>query len=173
MPCACAVLRIFITQCSMESFQHLCVSSIRIHREEFSTGFQEILGKIITLISSQKKIVIQIFFIFRAVDEFLPKSILDTIQSILSMVGSITLAATVNPYFLLPVFFLSIFFYIIQKIYLKTSKNVKRLEGIGELFSTITLNNTFKKSILFVCSKVTSIHTFIRYFKWTVFNSRI
>ncbi|XP_055306890.1 ATP-binding cassette subfamily C member 4-like isoform X2 [Sitodiplosis mosellana] len=67
-----------------------------------------------------------------SVDEFLPKAMLDTIQSILSMVGSITLAASVNAYFLIPVFILSIIFYLIKKIYLKTSKNVKRLEGIAK-----------------------------------------
>lgn len=71
-------------------------------------------------------------FYFSATDEFLPKAMLDATQVILSMVGSIIVAATVNPYFLIPVVVLGILFIFIRKIYLKTSKNIKRLEGIGE-----------------------------------------
>lgn len=56
---------------------------------------------------------------------------LDATQIILALLGSIILAATVNPYFLVPVAVLFIFFIFIQKTYLKTSKNVKRWEGIG------------------------------------------
>lgn len=65
-------------------------------------------------------------------DEFLPKAILDATQVILSMVGSVVVAATVNPYFLIPVAVMSVLFIFIRKVYLKTAKNIKRLEGIGE-----------------------------------------
>lgn len=68
----------------------------------------------------------------RAVDEFLPKAVLDATQNVLTIIGSILIAASINLYFIIPVLVLSVFFYFIQKIYLKTSKNVKRLEGIGE-----------------------------------------
>lgn len=70
--------------------------------------------------------------ILRSVDEMLPKSILDASQNILSVLGSVIVAAVVNPYFLLPVVILLILFILIRKVYLKTSKNLKRLEGIGE-----------------------------------------
>lgn len=72
-------------------------------------------------------------FFCSATDEFLPKAILDATQVILSMIGSIIVAATVNPYFLVPVFAMGFIFIFIRKIYLKTSKNIKRLEGIGKL----------------------------------------
>lgn len=67
-----------------------------------------------------------------AMDEFLPKAILDATQVILSMVGSVVVAATVNPYFLIPVAVMSILFVLVRKVYLKTAKNIKRLEGMGK-----------------------------------------
>lgn len=72
------------------------------------------------------------YLIFSAMDEFLPKAILDATQVILSMVGSVVVAATVNPYFLIPVAVMSVLFIFVRKVYLKTAKNIKRLEGIGE-----------------------------------------
>lgn len=58
---------------------------------------------------------------------------LDATQVILNMIGSIVVTATVNPYFLIPLFVLGIFFVFIRKVFLKTSKNIKRLESIGML----------------------------------------
>lgn len=65
-------------------------------------------------------------------DELLPKAILDSTQVILSMVGAIVVTATVNPIFLVPVVVMGIAFIFIRRIYLKTSKNIKRLEGVGK-----------------------------------------
>lgn len=70
-------------------------------------------------------------FISSAMDEFLPKAILDATQVILNMVGSVVVAATVNPYFLVPVAVMGVLFIFIRKVYLKTAMNVKRLEGMG------------------------------------------
>jgi ATP-binding cassette, subfamily C (CFTR/MRP), member 4 len=67
-----------------------------------------------------------------SVDELLPKAILDASQIILMMFGAIIVASIVNYLFLIPVAFLSVIFMYIRKIYLKTSKNIKRLEGVGE-----------------------------------------
>uniref|UniRef100_A0A336LQQ2 CSON001219 protein n=1 Tax=Culicoides sonorensis TaxID=179676 RepID=A0A336LQQ2_CULSO len=65
-----------------------------------------------------------------AVDEFLPKAILDAGQILLNMVGAIIVTALVNPLYIIPIFVLGIIFQILRKIYLKTSKNIKRLESI-------------------------------------------
>lgn len=73
---------------------------------------------------------------FRSIDEQLPKCILDATQNVLSMLGSIVLSIAVNPYLIVPVLLLSILFMLTQKVYLKTSKNLKRLEGIGKLYHT-------------------------------------
>lgn len=62
----------------------------------------------------------------------MPKAILDSAQNILGLVGSIVLAAVVNPYFLIPVLVLSVFFQLSRIVYLKTSRNVRRLEATGK-----------------------------------------
>lgn len=74
-----------------------------------------------------------------AVDEMLPKSMVDAVQIIFSMLGVIIIVAIVNPIFLAVVAFLSIIFYFIRKIYLKSSKNIKRLEGISKLIIKIQI----------------------------------
>lgn len=65
-----------------------------------------------------------------AVDELLPKVLLDSTQIILSMVGSLLLTVIVNPYLLIPVSIIGVIFMLLRVVYLKTSKNVKRIEGI-------------------------------------------
>lgn len=67
------------------------------------------------------------------IDEYLSRTLLDSIHTNLYMIGCIFLAITVNPLFILPIGILSIVFLFMRKIYLKTSKNLKRLEGISEL----------------------------------------
>ncbi|XP_055540741.1 ATP-binding cassette sub-family C member 4-like [Wyeomyia smithii] len=65
-----------------------------------------------------------------SVDELLPKAILDASQIILSMIGTIIVTVIVNPMFLIPLAFLGVIFIYLRRVYLKTSKNIKRLEGI-------------------------------------------
>ncbi|XP_050504939.1 ATP-binding cassette sub-family C member 4-like [Diabrotica virgifera virgifera] len=64
------------------------------------------------------------------VDELLPLAILDSSQIILFMFGSLLLIIIVNPDFLILIGALSIVFGFMRQIYLKSSKNIKRLEGI-------------------------------------------
>ncbi|KAL6254635.1 hypothetical protein P5V15_013942 [Pogonomyrmex californicus] len=66
-----------------------------------------------------------------AIDELLPKAILDAGQMNMMMFGSLIVTCIVNPIFLVPIIFISGMFYFIRKVYLKTSKNIKRLEGIA------------------------------------------
>lgn len=65
-----------------------------------------------------------------AIDELLPKAILDAGQICMMMVGSLTVSCIINPLFLIPIVFLGTVFYWIRKVFLKTSKNIKRMEGI-------------------------------------------
>lgn len=65
-----------------------------------------------------------------AIDELLPKALLDSGQFCMLMFGSLIVSCIVNPMFLIPIVFLGTIFYWIRKVYLKTSKNVKRLEGM-------------------------------------------
>ncbi|KOC62297.1 putative multidrug resistance-associated protein lethal(2)03659 [Habropoda laboriosa] len=65
-----------------------------------------------------------------AIDELLPKAILDAGQICMMMFGSLTLSCIINPLFLIPILFLGTVFYWIRKVFLKTSKNIKRMEGM-------------------------------------------
>ncbi|XP_052868167.1 ATP-binding cassette sub-family C member 4-like [Anopheles cruzii] len=65
-----------------------------------------------------------------SVDELLPKATLDASQIILSLCGTIVVTVIVNPLFLIPLAVLGVIFVFVRRIFLKTSKNVKRLEGI-------------------------------------------
>ncbi|XP_071455801.1 probable multidrug resistance-associated protein lethal(2)03659 [Hetaerina americana] len=65
-----------------------------------------------------------------AIDEFLPKAILDSTQILMVMMGSIVVSATVNYLLLLPVLILGIIFWLLRGIYLHISRKAKRIEGI-------------------------------------------
>lgn len=75
----------------------------------------------------------------------------DSSQNILNIFGVITLVAAVNPYFLIPVSVLCILLFGIRHIYLKTSRDLKRLEGICKWLkiSIVFLDWTILK-ILFI-----------------------
>lgn len=66
-----------------------------------------------------------------AIDELLPKAILDAGQMNMMMMGALIVTCIVNPIFLVPIVLIGGLFYWIRKVYLKTSKNIKRLEGIS------------------------------------------
>ncbi|KAK7794349.1 hypothetical protein R5R35_011282 [Gryllus longicercus] len=65
-------------------------------------------------------------------DEQLPISMLDATQIILQVVGAVTVSAVVNQWLLIPVAVLAVIFWGIRIIYLRTSQNIKRLEGIAK-----------------------------------------
>lgn len=66
------------------------------------------------------------------IDEWLPKAVLDAGQNSLVMIGSLVLIALVNPYFLVLIAVISTFFLLLGIIFLKSSKNIKRLEGVSK-----------------------------------------
>lgn len=66
-------------------------------------------------------------------DEHLPKAMLDAGQTLLAITGAVILTCTVNPIFLIPVLFVASICFLIRKVYLKTSKNIKRLEGMSKI----------------------------------------
>ncbi|KZR95468.1 Multidrug resistance protein 2 atp-binding cassette protein c, partial [Daphnia magna] len=56
-------------------------------------------------------------------------------QIALTAVGILFLVGLVNPWLLLPILFLSIVFVNLRQFYLKTARDVKRLEATSELLS--------------------------------------
>ncbi|KAG5679349.1 hypothetical protein PVAND_008920 [Polypedilum vanderplanki] len=63
------------------------------------------------------------------IDEVLPMTIVDVLQIFLSLSGIIIVVAIVNPYTLIPTFFIAILFYFMRSFYLKSSRNIKRIDA--------------------------------------------
>ncbi|XP_057667980.1 probable multidrug resistance-associated protein lethal(2)03659 isoform X2 [Diorhabda carinulata] len=76
------------------------------------------------------------------VDELLPNAFCDTTQLLLSLVGAVLVVAIVDYYLLIPIFMVMITFFFLRDIYLRTSRNVKRLEGINQYGSGVGLSIT-------------------------------
>lgn len=66
------------------------------------------------------------------VDEILPSVMMDVLQIFLSLFGIVIVIAIVNPIFLIPTVILAVLFYYLRSFYLKTSRDVKRLEAISK-----------------------------------------
>ncbi|XP_051154764.1 probable multidrug resistance-associated protein lethal(2)03659 isoform X2 [Leptopilina boulardi] len=65
-----------------------------------------------------------------AVDRLLPISMLDVIQIGLLLLAVIIITTSVNQWLLIPTIIMGCIFYILKEIFIKTSRSVKRLEGI-------------------------------------------
>nr|ASU47347.1 ABCC2 [Cnaphalocrocis medinalis] len=87
-----------------------------------------------------------------AVDELLPRSMLETLQMYLSMLSVLVLNALALPWTLVPTFLLITLFVFLLKWYLKAAQAVKRLEGTTKspvfsmINSTITGLSTIRSS---------------------------
>lgn len=65
-----------------------------------------------------------------AIDEILPRAMLDSIQIFLVMFGILTMVVIVNYYLLIAIVIVGPVFYKIRVVYLATAQDIKRLEGI-------------------------------------------
>ncbi|XP_044316419.1 probable multidrug resistance-associated protein lethal(2)03659 [Drosophila rhopaloa] len=63
------------------------------------------------------------------VDEILPDMMIDVIQIFLLVVGNVIVIAIVNPWLLAPALVVGIIFYQLRNLYLKTSRDIKRIEA--------------------------------------------
>uniref|UniRef100_A0A1B6DNL6 Multidrug resistance-associated protein lethal(2)03659 n=1 Tax=Clastoptera arizonana TaxID=38151 RepID=A0A1B6DNL6_9HEMI len=66
-----------------------------------------------------------------AMDEVLPKSCIDASQIFVSALGGLMVAVAVKVWFIIPIMLMSLFCFLFRNIYIRTSKNLKRLEGIA------------------------------------------
>ncbi|XP_065723649.2 probable multidrug resistance-associated protein lethal(2)03659 isoform X2 [Drosophila suzukii] len=63
------------------------------------------------------------------VDEVLPSLMMTVIQDFLSLAGNVLVISVVNPLFIIPAIAVGVVFYHLRTFYLKTSRDVKRLEA--------------------------------------------
>lgn len=64
-------------------------------------------------------------------DVLLPKVILDALQMVLIICGALAVVVLVNPWFLIPIVVLLMAFRAARRVYIKSSKHLKRLDGIS------------------------------------------
>ncbi|XP_044009118.1 ATP-binding cassette sub-family C member 4-like [Aphidius gifuensis] len=79
-----------------------------------------------------------------AMDELLPKTMLEAVQIFLVMIGILVMIVIVNLWMLIPIFIIGIIFYNVRIYFLKTAQDLKRIEGTAKspIFSHVsaTLN---------------------------------
>lgn len=66
-----------------------------------------------------------------AIDELLPKSMMEAIQIMMVMSGILIMVFIVTPWMIFPTIVLGGLFYSIRIIYLASAQDIKRLEGIS------------------------------------------
>lgn len=72
-----------------------------------------------------------------AMDEFLPRSLFETVQMYLTLCSILILNAIALPWTLIPTAVLLILFFFLLKWYLNAAQAVKRLEGTSKYYSFI------------------------------------
>lgn len=66
------------------------------------------------------------------VDEILPAVMIDVIQIFLQMGGIVVVVALVNYWLIIPTAIIGVIFYFLRDFYLKSSRNIKRMEATSE-----------------------------------------
>lgn len=67
-----------------------------------------------------------------AIDELLPRALLDATQILISMVGIATMVALVNPWLIVIMVIAGILFKKLAIMYMKTAQDIKRLESVSK-----------------------------------------
>lgn len=89
-------------------------------------------------------------------DEALPKSFLDASQINLSMLGAILVTIYTNVKFSIIIIIMGIVFLVVRNIYLKSSTNIKRLEGISTSLLFLVVYAILTQDRIEFYSKITS-----------------
>lgn len=66
-----------------------------------------------------------------SIDEYLPKTASDLAQCLLNIAGAFLTAIAVNTIFIIPSALITTGFLFLRRTYMKTSKDIKRLEGMS------------------------------------------
>ncbi|KAF5286350.1 hypothetical protein FQR65_LT12644 [Abscondita terminalis] len=78
------------------------------------------------------------------IDELLPITILDTATIGLIVLGIIIVTSIVNAWLILPVVVIIIIFYYLRRVYIGTSRSIKRLDGVTKSPMIEHLNATLR-----------------------------
>ncbi|XP_050294676.1 ATP-binding cassette subfamily C member 4-like [Anthonomus grandis grandis] len=122
------LLAVILTSARSVAFYKVCMeASKRLHKKMFGNILKAPMaffdsnpsGRILNRFSKD----------MGAVDEVLPKCILDTVQIFLVMSGILGMVFIVSPWMVIPAIILGYFFIWARKVYLSSAQDIKRLEG--------------------------------------------
>lgn len=72
-----------------------------------------------------------------SIDELLTAAMIDCLQIGLTLLGIIIVVAIVSPWLLIPTVAVAIIFWFLRIFYIRTSRNIKRLEGVSKYKITL------------------------------------
>ncbi|XP_066258696.1 probable multidrug resistance-associated protein lethal(2)03659 isoform X2 [Euwallacea similis] len=124
------VLMITLTLGRSLAFYRFCnKASVRLH----NNMFDKIVNATMRFfnINTSGRILNRFSKDMNQVDEVLPITLLDTLQITLTVIAISILIATVNPLMMIPAVGMLIIFYFMRIVFLATSRDIKRLEGIA------------------------------------------
>ncbi|KAB0803714.1 hypothetical protein PPYR_00684 [Photinus pyralis] len=110
-------------------FMYTMRASVSIHNEVFQRVSQAAMsfydsnpiGRILNRFSKDIAVI----------DYYIPYILNSMTEILLMLIGAVVLSSTVNVWFLIPSFGLFILFYFLRIVFLRTSRSVKRIEGIN------------------------------------------
>lgn len=109
---------------------YFALASINLHRISFGSIIQASMrfynnnpsGRILNRFSKD----------LGYIDEYIPPVLFDVIEVGLMLIGALFLSFIVDPWLIIPSAVLMIMFYFFRVVYIKTSRSVKRIEGISK-----------------------------------------
>ncbi|XP_075235731.1 ATP-binding cassette sub-family C member 4-like isoform X2 [Lycorma delicatula] len=124
----------------------LYISCMRSSKELHNKMFNSVIGTPISFFNNNPsgRILNRFSKDLNMVDEWLPKCLLDFIQNFFGVMGALLIAVIVNPICIIPALILGAVSIFVRRFYVKTSKNLKRLEGIARSPVFSHLNSTLQ-----------------------------
>ncbi|KAL3283458.1 hypothetical protein HHI36_006602 [Cryptolaemus montrouzieri] len=77
-------------------------------------------------------------------DEFIPRTIMEALMFVNSLLAAMVIVLLLNPYVLVMVAIMSITFILISYFYMKTSKNIKEVESSCEYSNLVSISYFIK-----------------------------
>nr|CAD7399247.1 unnamed protein product [Timema cristinae] len=122
-----ATLAVILTR-SFVFFSVCMRASTNLHNAMFSGVIRSVMS--FFTVNPSGKILNRFSKDMGQIDEQLPLILLDCLQIGFNLVGVIVLVVIVNYWILLPALVMFVTFYLLRRIYVSTSRNLQRLEGI-------------------------------------------
>lgn len=125
------ILLVVVTMVRSFTFFIVCMrASTRLHDNMFTSITRATMRFFNT--NSSGRILNRFSKDMGSIDELLPLALIDCMQIGLALLGIIVVVAVITPWLMIPTCLIGILFYLLRIFYLRTSRNIKRLEGTSK-----------------------------------------